>query len=142
MKYVVFSDSTVPAGGQKNWKENSTVCYEARRRWPAGGSVTFAAAVQPEEHVLPASLSVLERSLTCRWRLYSPGPQRLPVSKLGLLATQVDHEPWPLWRARCTYVREGVFEAAGLPRPTGPALAHFSPGVEVRFGRRVAVRVE
>jgi len=118
---------------------DSTVRYETRRRWPAGGSVTFAAAVQPEERVPPASLSVLERSLTCRWRLYSPAPLRLPVSTLRLLATQVEHEPWPLWRARCTYLREGVFDAARLPRPEGPAMVHFSPGVEVRFGRRVAV---
>jgi hypothetical protein len=34
-----------------------------------------------------------------------------------------------------------VFEAARLPRPDGPALAHFSPGVEVRFGSRVVVGV-
>ncbi|HET6618078.1 MAG TPA: DUF2071 domain-containing protein [Gemmatimonadota bacterium] len=123
------------------WRDDSIVRYETRRRWPAGGSVIFAAAVQPEERVPPASLSVLVRSLTCRWRLYSPAPLRLPVSTLGLLATQVEHEPWPLWRARCTYLREGVFDAARLPRPEGPAIAHFSPGVEVRFGRRVAVDV-
>lgn len=122
-------------------REDSTVRYETSRRWPAGGSVTLAAAVRPEEHVQSASLSVLERSLTCRWRLYSPAPLRLPVSTLGLLATQVEHEPWPLWRARCTYLREGVFEAARLPRPEAPALAHFSPGVEVRFCRRVVVGV-
>lgn len=115
--------------------------YETSRRWSAGGSVTFAAAVQPEERVPPASLSVLERSLTYRWRLYSPAPLRLPVSRLGLFATQVEHEPWPLWRARCTYLREGVFDAARLPRHEGPPIAHFSPGVEVRFGRRVAVDV-
>lgn len=118
----------------------STVRYEATRRWPGPRGTAFVAVVRPE-HVAPTgSLTPLERWLTSRWRLYSPARMTLPVSRFGFHATQVDHRPWPLWRARCVTLHESLFEAAGLVRPDVPALAHFSPGVDVRFGRRVGLR--
>jgi uncharacterized protein len=86
--------------------------------------------------VPPNACSPLERFLTCRWRLYSPAPLELPASHIRLFATQVEHTPWPLWRARCRGLRETLLQAAGLDRPDRPALAHFTPGVDVWFGAR------
>ncbi|MEV5509876.1 DUF2071 domain-containing protein [Streptomyces orinoci] len=39
------------------------------------------------------------------------------------------HEPWPLRHATIAELRETLTAAAGLPPPSGPPLAHFSPGV-------------
>jgi uncharacterized protein YqjF (DUF2071 family) len=62
--------------------------------------------------------------LTERYRLYT----RL----LGRLAmAPVEHQPWPLHRARLV---ETVTGAAGLPGGGRPALVHWSPGVRVRVG--------
>jgi uncharacterized protein YqjF (DUF2071 family) len=65
--------------------------------------------------------------LTERYRLYT--------RVLGLLAmAPVEHEPWPLHRARLVDLKETVRRAAGLPDGDRPALVHWSPGVGVRVG--------
>jgi uncharacterized protein YqjF (DUF2071 family) len=66
--------------------------------------------------------------LTGRWYAYT--------RHLGaLLCVPVAHEPWPLVTADVVSCRESLTVAAGLPPPTAPPVATFSPGVEgVRFG--------
>ena len=117
-------------------RDGTTVRYETERRWPRGRGAALTAQVEPNSFVPPDACSPLERFLTCRWRLYSPAPLELPASHIRLFATQVEHTPWPLWRARCRGLRETLLQAAGLDRPDRPALAHFSPGVDVWFGAR------
>lgn len=117
-------------------RDGTTVRYETERLWPRGSAASLTAQVEPNSFVPPDACSPLERFLTCRWRLYSPAPLELPASHIQLFATQVEHTPWPLWRARCLGLRETLLQAAGLDRPDCPALAHFSPGVNVWFGAR------
>jgi len=45
------------------------------------------------------------------------------------------HDPWPLHRGELLDLNDGLVAAAGLPAPSGPPLAHYSPGVDVRIGR-------
>jgi uncharacterized protein YqjF (DUF2071 family) len=120
-------------------REGRSIRYETERRWPRQHDAALTAEVKPESFVSPDAFSPLERFLTCRWRLYSPAPLELPARRIGLCATQVEHPPWPLWRAICPSLHETLLQAAGIERPSEPALAHFSTGVDVWFGARVRV---
>jgi uncharacterized protein YqjF (DUF2071 family) len=51
-----------------------------------------------------------------------------------LLGATAQHDPWPLHRVEVLELDDHLVTAAGLPAPTGAALAHWSPGVEVRIG--------
>jgi uncharacterized protein YqjF (DUF2071 family) len=70
----------------------------------------------------------LETFLTARFRLYS-------LRRSRLLYAEVQHAPWPLQSARLVNLEQTLTDTAGLPRPEGAPLVHFSPGVEVRAGR-------
>jgi uncharacterized protein YqjF (DUF2071 family) len=115
------------------------VRYESRRRWPGSAGAELRLTVAPSEAIAPSDVTELERFLTCRWRLYSPAPLALPATRIRFIATQVEHQPWPLRRAHVLELREGLLEAAGLPGFGPDVIAHFSPGVRVRFGERHAV---
>lgn len=109
--------------------------YQSMRRDPVSTDMDLRLMVGSA--VLPRDLSELERFLMCRWRLYSP-------STAGLAVAEVDHEPWPLFRAQVLGLEEKVITSLGLP-PLGSDLsslvAHYSPGVDVQFGRRRALSV-
>jgi uncharacterized protein YqjF (DUF2071 family) len=106
------------------------VRYRSLRRWPGFRWPSTDIRVKVGDAIDPAAVSALERFLVARWRLYTPTPT-------GLTATQVEHGPWPLRKARVVSCRDELLCAAGLPEPSGVALAHFSPGVRARFARRV-----
>ncbi len=105
------------------------VRYASRRRMPHSARAFAELVLRLEDAIDPTELSPLERFLTARWRLYT-------AFRGGIGATQVDHEPWPLVRARPVRVRETLLAAAGLGSPDGAPLAHFSVGVGARFGPR------
>jgi uncharacterized protein len=65
--------------------------------------------------------------LTERYRLYSRFFGRLAMAP-------VEHERWPLHRAKLVGFRETVRLAAKLPDGGAPSLVHYSPGVHVRIG--------
>ena len=115
------------------------VRYESHRRWPGSAGAELQLTLAPAEPIAPSDVTALERFLTCRWRLYSPAPLDLPATRVRFVATQVEHQPWPLRRAHVRELREGLLEAAGLPGFGRELIAHFSPGVRVRFGARHAV---
>jgi uncharacterized protein len=107
--------------------------YESRRRWPELRGVRNRLVLRIDEPCPPESLSDLERFLIARWWLYST------AGRDGRLAiTAVEHEPWPIERATVLHVDDELFAAAGLGPPAGPAIAHHSRGVRVRFDRRRA----
>jgi uncharacterized protein YqjF (DUF2071 family) len=70
---------------------------------------------------------LLERDhfVTALFRLYTTFSGRLGYS-------QVEHPPWPLYRARVLKLDEDLIVATGLPAPQGDPLAHYSPGVDVK----------
>jgi uncharacterized protein YqjF (DUF2071 family) len=119
-------------------ERGSIVRSRVSRLWPgpaAGLDVTVERGQRIDEP------TELERFLVCRWRLYSPSAMRLPMDRIRLAVADVDHPPWRLHRARVEHLDEGLLETAGLPTPPGEPLAHYSPGVPVRFGPRVPVGV-
>ncbi len=80
-----------------------------------------AAPVEPRDH--------LADFLTARWGLHE--------GHLGVTWYVPNvHESWPLHHATLEYLDDELVAAAGFPSLRGrvPDLAHFSPGVSVRFG--------
>jgi uncharacterized protein YqjF (DUF2071 family) len=108
-------------------RTGSEVSYRSMRRWPAG-SARSSVVVEVGEALAPDEATELEHFLTARWGLYTQLPR-------GIAFAPVEHQRWPLRRARLTDLRETMIEAAGLPAVRVDPLVHFSPGVEVRIGR-------
>ncbi|WP_125778315.1 YqjF family protein [Antribacter gilvus] len=69
----------------------------------------------------------LVTSLTGRWSVFTPHLGRL-------WRVPVEHQPWPLHRARLDHLSTSLPADAGLPLPDGEPLVHWSPGVDVRVG--------
>jgi uncharacterized protein YqjF (DUF2071 family) len=115
----------------------NAVRYRGSRRWPGRDSAAYDLAIDVGSSL--RGLSELDRFLTSRWHLFSPGKLRLPPTGLDLVRTTVAHPPWPLHAARIEHLEETVLDAAGLPRPMTEPIALFSPGVTTRFARRVCL---
>ena len=107
-----------------------TVRYDCIRRWPGPPAASHAvirigAAYAAEE------LDDLDHFLTARWVLFSAAGRAGGRVRFA----RAFHPPWPLHRATAEVVADGLVAAAGLPRPEGEPLVHYSPGVDVRIGR-------
>jgi uncharacterized protein YqjF (DUF2071 family) len=101
--------------------------YTTRRRWPVRGPASRV-TVEVGPRTDDDELTDVERFVTARWALASTFAGR------GVWA-DVDHEPWPLHRARLVACEDTLVTAAGLPGPHGDPVVLWSPGVEVRIGR-------
>ncbi len=77
-------------------------------------------------------LTERDHFLTALFRLYT-------TFRHGLSYVPVEHDPWPLFRARVLRLDEDLIAATGLPAPEGDPLVHYSPGVEVKVGGPVTV---
>ena len=104
------------------------VVYESARRWPDTRARTRF-VIAPGKPIVP---NALELFLTARYRLYAFRSGRLTY-------TSVEHKPWPLQAARLLKADQTLTECAGLPRPEGFPIVHFSQGVRVRvaFPQRI-----
>ncbi len=105
------------------------------RSWSSGTNrQNHDVRVRPTQPLHPAHGDALTRFLTARWAAYH---RRGPL----LMRTPVEHPPWALQAAEVEHCEvAGLFSAARLPSPSGPALAHFSRGVPVRVGPPAIVR--
>jgi uncharacterized protein YqjF (DUF2071 family) len=110
-----------------DWK-GSMVTYDCCRRWPGPRGAASHAVIEIGTDYRPADLTALEHFLTARWALFSVAGRR---RRFAL----AEHRAWPLQRAEVIELHDELISAAGLPRPQGSPLAHFSPGVEVKIGR-------
>lgn len=93
----------------------------ARRRAPSS-----RVAIEAGSFVRPEEKSGLDTFLTERYVLFHERRGKM-------LRSEVEHAPWRLHRARVVEMWQDLSDAAGLPAPGAPTLAHFSPGVEARF---------
>lgn len=109
------------------------VAYGSRRRWPGPRGASSDVAVRVGEPFADDELTERDHFLTARWALFS-------ASVRSHRYARVWHEPWPLHRAEVLRLDDHLVEAAGLPRPTGDPLVHYSPGVDVRIGGPERVR--
>lgn len=106
-------------------EDGSTVTYRSRRRWPptAGHNIV----VEPGSPLSADELGARDHFLTGRWRAFTSIAGRL-------VNVPVEHQAWPLWSVQVHQLHEDMLVAAGLPAPEGQPVAHYSPGVDVRFG--------
>lgn len=102
-----------------------SVAYETSRRWPGPRGAGGVVRVEVGERYAADPLSLF---LTARWGLYS----RFHGGRT--VWAPVEHEPWPLHRARLLDLRDDLVQAAGLPAEGEPHVL-WSPGVRVRIGR-------
>ncbi len=111
-------------------QDGTVVTYAAVRRWPTpvtNSRVRIEIGPRFEAH----ELTDRDHFLTARWRLFSVGGRRQRWRRFA----NARHEPWPLHHAAVQVLDDHFVEAAGLPKPTAPALAHYSPGVDVKISR-------
>jgi uncharacterized protein len=115
----MWADATVDV-------EGNTITYRGERRW--GGAPAAWDIVIERGRPLPAeAVTALDHFLSARWVLYAMyGPI--------VAATPAEHEPWPLWTARATHLREGLLAAAGVASRPDEPLVRYSPGVHARIG--------
>jgi len=102
------------------------VRYIGRRRRPGPVGTGYDLEVEPGRERPAAELSEFDHYLTARFTLWNRhGPM--------LLRTPVEHGAWTIRDARVTRLDQALTDAAGLPRPEGDPLVHYSPGVDVRI---------
>lgn len=106
-------------------QSSSTVTYRSRRRWPP--MARHDIVVEPGAPLAAEELDERDHFLTARWRAFTTIAGRL-------VNVPVEHQAWPLWRVRIHQLHQDLLVTAGLPAPEGQPVAHYSPGVDVRFG--------
>jgi len=76
----------------------------------------------PREPLLAAERDEFTAYVTERNRLFAPHAGKV-------LTCSVQHDPWPLRRARLAALETTLFEATGLPEPDAPPIAHHCDGL-------------
>lgn len=112
---------------ERRLEGDNAIRYDCLRRWP-GPAATSRVEVSIGEPYAAEGLGERDHFLTARWVLFSSVDSRVRYARAW-------HEPWPLHRASAGVVSDDLVTAAGLPRPEGEPLVHYSPGVQVRIGR-------
>lgn len=107
-------------------RQGDAIRYRSRRKWPHR-SATSDILVSPGERCRPEDLTAREHFFTARYCLYTKMRGRIARA-------QIEHPPWPLARATVVELTENLIESAGLPRPEGPPLAHYSAELDVKIG--------
>jgi len=103
------------------------IAYGCRRRWPGPRGAASLARIRIGEPYNTGDLTDLDHFLTARWFLFSARGSRYRFARAC-------HPPWPLRRAQVLHLDDQLVPAAGLPRPAGEPLAHYSPAVDVGIG--------
>ena len=78
----------------------------------------FDATYRPDGEVFSPEPDTLPYWLVERRRFYAS-------EERGVLAGEIAHEPWPLQPAEVTINENTMFEANGLPEPTGEPVVHY-----------------
>ncbi len=98
--------------------------YRMSRRWPRRPAATGDMNFRVGAPLADDEVGELEHFLSARWALVT-------ARRETLLYGRVQHERWPLHAVADVTIEQDVIEAAGLPTPTGPPHAMYSPGVDV-----------
>ena len=107
--------------------QHGVIHYHSRRHWPHDSRAMTGIAVQPAEPFAPSELSARDHFLTARYRLYTSALGRLRYA-------QIEHQPWPLRRARVIDLHQTLFENVHLPSPNGEPIAHYADELAVKIG--------
>ena len=98
--------------------------YRMTRRWPRGSSPHADMRFSVGDRIDDRDVDDLDHFLSARWGLVTS-------RRSQLLYGRVHHPRWPLHAVDDVTIDQNVIQAAGLPAPSGPPLARYSPGVDV-----------
>ena len=98
-------------------RHGAAFSFRSERTAGGGGRAMLDVEWQRGELLPPAEPGTLEFFLVERYVLYCGEPA-------GSMRARIHHRPWPLRRARVLRLHSTLIEAAGLPVPTTPVLAH------------------
>jgi uncharacterized protein YqjF (DUF2071 family) len=105
-----------------------SILYAGARRWSETLTASYLIRGAASGPVEPAQLGTLEHFLVERYLLYAQAHGRM-------FRGQVHHRPYPLQPAELVSLDETLLAAAGIERPSQPALAHYAAGVDVEVFR-------
>jgi uncharacterized protein YqjF (DUF2071 family) len=102
-----------------------TIHYSSHRTHRKAPSCDFKGSYAPIENIQFAQKGSLEHFFTARYCLYTS-------DKNGrLYRGEIDHEPWPLQRAKATIQTNTMTSPLNIAL-SGPPLLHFSKSIQVR----------
>ena len=104
--------------------EDGRVVFESERRHPGARPLGFTATYGPNGEQFRADPGTRAAFLTERYRYYTEAPGG------DLRYADIEHEPWPLYRADVTIVENDLFAANGFAAPDSTPVHYYSPGVE------------
>jgi uncharacterized protein len=104
--------------------EDPRITYEAERVWPGPLPAACRMTYQPVGEARLAEPGALDHFLVERYLLYAKAGNRL-------YRGQVHHSPYHLRSVRLDEMQEDMLDAAGLVRPPGDPIVHYSLGVNV-----------
>jgi uncharacterized protein YqjF (DUF2071 family) len=105
-------------------EQGGEIRYASRRLWPGPTPAELTLRYRIGDALGEAVPGTFEHFLAERYLLFA---RRGTEIHRG----QVHHRPYPLHRAEVLELRESMVVANGLPAPSGPPHALFSPGVDV-----------
>lgn len=105
-------------------REGPWISYRSERHWPAPVPARCEVRCMPGAEASPSTPGTLQHFLVERYFLYT-------VHGGALWRGQVHHAPYPVRGAQVEGLDESLLAAAGIARPPGAPLAHFSDGVDV-----------
>jgi hypothetical protein len=118
------------------------ITFRSRRRGRETPAAVFQARYRPTGATYRAEPGSLESFCVESFRYYLPASEDRRIDPLRpgdttgseVRVGTISREPWTLQPAAATIRRNTLFEAAGLPAPTGEPVVHYSPGFEMAVG--------
>jgi uncharacterized protein YqjF (DUF2071 family) len=95
-------------------------------RWSIAGPASFHARYAPRPALVPVKARSLDFFLTERYALHSSDGD-------SLYRAEIHHPRWRLTEVDAEIGTNSMIAAAGLARPAGPPVLHFSACQDVRF---------
>ncbi len=105
-------------------RQGPWVEYRSERRWPAPLPGRCAVRCKPQGEASASTPGSLQHFLVERYFLYTQHGG-------ALWRGQVHHAPYQVQGAEVEGLEEDLLAAAGIQRPPGAPMAHFSQGVDV-----------
>lgn len=136
-------DRTVPGRSHARSSTGHTVDFVSNRIHPDAPHAHLDVTYGPLGDAFRAKPGSLEAFLVENYRFYlsREDARAREVERPGrpenprLYAGDVDHDPWPLYRADFELRSTDFFAVNGFERPDAAPLAHYSPGVDVEADR-------
>ena len=109
--------------------EGDRIQFRSRRLHPGSRPTHFRATYEPTGDRFLADSNSLEAFLTERYRYYTE------TQSGSVRYADIEHEPWPLYRANARLDENTLFRANGFDVPDADPVHFYSPGVDTLASR-------